>query len=212
MCGDCRGARAFTLAEMLVALTVFAALMAIVSQSLGMTAGLLDRLDQRYAPEARALGRLRDAVASAVCYVIRDEGGLGGETSYRFHFHAAGEELRFITRKPVCLEEMAVARLRRDEDALLLEEAPLFGGEVDYRHPDLPPKATTRRVLLEDVSAFGVRAIPDDPARMPDAVQLTIVQRERERVITVRIHANDHSRLGAMRDLEYWRNPAGGMR
>ncbi len=190
----------FTLIEMLISIVLVSMMIALASVALRQLVLSWDRIRDPYPSAILPMARVRATVHSLVPYAIRFSDGFGARLdSLGFFFTGTEQSIVFISNSPPSLNQLALIRLYRQQDRLILSETPLYAGSTDYLAP-LESDLTRTTIVLTGVDKIqflyedeeGVERELDH--RLPSLIRLNIVyqdDRERSYIFTVRARFPD---------------------
>ncbi len=134
---------AFTLVELMISILVLSLMMSLAAVALRSLVDSLGRLQEPYPEKTVRVLRLQGMFASLYPYVaVKAAGAAGtfgaaGDTA-SFYFVAGDDECRFVTQSSYSKTGFNVVRIYRRDDAVVVDELPLYEGGVDYLSPALP--------------------------------------------------------------------------
>jgi prepilin-type N-terminal cleavage/methylation domain-containing protein len=177
----------FTLLELLVALTIFSLVIGMAMFSLRFSFGVFRHLDAPYVEETRNVTRLRDCIASAFVYVGERSDLFNRNKEFYTCFSGEGDQITFVSTKPLSLPGPALCRLHLKDKALVLDEAPLYASDGQYLNPSLDSRERRETVLLGDVSEVSFAYFQGDK-------QLSSLKEELPTMVKVSVKADDKQR------------------
>ncbi len=176
--------RGFTLIKFLIAIVIFASLIAMAAFSFRYYAGIVKKIVAPYPQKAMRLSELRDVIDSAFYYVGEKVNSLQQREEFFVVFDGRRKEMIFVSAEPLFINSgVVLCRIYMDtkKRELILEESPIYDKKVNYKDPSFL-KNDKKVVLLENVKDVDFYYYIDGDRvkevenRMPNMVEVVITQ------------------------------------
>ena len=154
--------RAFTLVELLVAITIFSVVLSITSFSFRFFTRVEKFLSTPSLEEIENLSKLRDSVNSLFFFLSENERTKDLEKKFNYFFKGDKQSLSFVAAKPLFgnRDNLYIIEIRFQKDTLYVREYPIYDPLVNYKNPSFPSKIPLIP-LFTDIKDFTIEYFKD---------------------------------------------------
>ncbi len=188
---------AFSLVEMLVALVLVTLLIGVAIFSFKYQLMAIHKIKKVGVSAVIKYAQLRSSLESVKHYVVDDYDMLNQPMkNLHYYFKGTKKEINYITENPLFSNDIAVVRLKCEEDTLLYKEEKLYGN-IDFLRPQLLEESRAM-ILYKNLDMCEFRYFIDKREYqevldiVPNAVSIKMNYKENTQEMYINIHSDNN--------------------
>ncbi len=176
----------FTLIEILISLVIFSFMIGLASYSFRFYVNILSKTETVYPLMSINYSKLRDALASLMCY-IGEKSGIGDKIYFYNYFYGYTNKLIFISNEPIINTQPSLCELYYDNGSLMWKESPIFLRKNNYKNPFFMKKSK-KEVLIKNIKKlkiyyfFNNKKFKTLIEKFPECILISFINKNNKRI------------------------------